>query len=160
MVSFAENATNRLNAEFRQATLRNYTRMFKGFWALLVKYNIFISQVTTITLLCYMECLFKNNMFQSNKTSNLAGCRAMHIFYSLPTLAFQDQRLPLYPKSSRIYALHVPHIKPVVTTDILHKLIESCKVFDIQEIYRALYLFAFYSVRHLSNILPHSISRI
>ena len=157
MAPLAQHASARLITGFRPATLNNYLRMFKLFLAFLITYDIATDQVNTITILSYMEFLCNSHMSASNISNHLAGIRTMYIVHGLSTTPFKDERLALYLKALRLNAQPVPRNRSVVTLQMLEQILQACLSFEMQFIYKPLYLLAFYSVLRLSNILPHSL---
>ena len=57
----------------------------------------------------------------------------------------------------KINSNFTPTIHASITVDTLNQILQVCTVLPSPEIFTALYLFAFFSVLRLSNILPHSI---
>ena len=104
-----------------------------------------------------MEFLVQNQISHTNIANYMAALRASFIIYAIPTVAFTDHRLQLFLKSVKINSNFTPTIHSSITVDTLHKICQVCTVLPNTEIFSALYLFAFFSVLRLSNILPHSI---
>ena len=150
-------ANQRLAQGFRPSTLRNYARIFQDFSNFLVVTGLAITQVSSHTLLCFMEFLAQNQYSHANIANYMAAIRASFIMYAIPTVPFRDERLQLFIKSVKINSKFTPTIHSSITVDILEKILQVCIVLPSPEIFTALYLFAFFSVLRLSNILPHSI---
>ena len=150
-------ANQRLAHGFRPNTLKNYARMFKDFLIFLVVTGLAITQVSSQILLCFMEFLVQNQFSQTNIANHMAALRASFIIYAIRTVVFTDHRLQLFLKSLKINAKFARTIHSSITVDTLHKICQACTVLPNTEIFTALYLFAFFSVLRLSNILPHFI---
>ena len=131
--------------------------MFKDFLNFLVVTGLAITQVSSQILLCFMEFLVQNQISHINVANYMAALRASFIIYAIPTVAFTDHRLRLFLKSVKINLNFTPTIHSSITVDTLHKICQACTVLPNPEIFSALYLFSFFSVLRLSNILPHSI---
>ena len=115
--------------------------MFRDFLIfLLLGTGIHLHQVTTITLLDFMEFLVANQMSQSNIANYMAAIRAMHIVYGPNTSPFQDHRLPLVLKSLRINAPLKPQNSSVITIPVVTNIMEACSRLQHPVIFRALYL--------------------
>ena len=154
--SLAEAASARLKSGFRPATLAAYNRMLRDFLAFLQIARISLHQVNTVLLLAYMEFLVRNGFSSANIANNVAGIRALLIMYGADTSYFKDDRIGLFLKSLRINAPLKPIIATVITVPMLEQILTTCLHLNNPKIYRALYLFMFYSFLRLSNVLPHS----
>ena len=149
-------ALGRLKMGFRPATLAAYTRMFRDFLAFLVSSGLHFSQVNTVIVLAFMEFLYKNTLSPANIANYMAGIRAMYIVNGLDTTPFRDDRLSLFMKSLKINAPFDLKIGSILSVDLLTKLIMACNTLDNPQVFKPLYLLAFFSFLRLSNILPHS----
>ena len=156
MAALAAAAVNRLKTGFRPATLSAYTRMLKDFLAFLHLADIPLNQVTTIIVLSFMEFLAQNGLSHSNIANHMAGIRALLIMYGLDTSPFKDERITLFLKSVKINAPLNPMISNLVSLDLLRQIVDSCDQLKDPLVFKALYLFMFYSFLRLSNVLPHS----
>ena len=136
----AHAATHRMFQRFRPSTQTTYVRMFRDFLIFLLVAGIHLHQVTTITLLAFMEFLVANQMSQSNIANYIASIRAIRIAYGLNTSPFQDHRLPLVLKSLRINAPLKPKNSSVITIPVLTNIMEACTRLQHPVIFRALYL--------------------
>ena len=150
-------ANQRLAQGFRPNTLKNYARMFRDFLNFLVVTGLAINQVSSHTLLCFMEFLVQNHFSHANIANYMAAIRASFIIYTIPTTPFTDDRLQLFLKSVKINSNFMPTLHSSITIDIVHHIIQACTVLPSPETFTALYLFAFLYVLRLSNILPHSL---
>ena len=131
--------------------------MFADFLSFLHVAGISISQVNTIVLLAFMEFLTLNKLSQSNISNHMAGIRAMFILYGLDTASFKDERINLFIKALKINQPFQPRFTKVISIQLLSQIVESCRDLRDPILFKALYLFMFYSFLRLSNVLPHSI---
>ena len=131
--------------------------MFRDFLNFLVVTGLAINQVSSHTLLCFMEFLVQNHFSHANIANYMAAIRASFIIYTIPTTPFTDDRLQLFLKSVKINSNFMPTLHSSITIDIVHHIIQACTVLPSPETFTALYLFAFLYVLRLSNILPHSL---
>ena len=153
---FSTLALHRLKSGFRPATWAQYQRAFKQFIAFLESESIQLLQVNTITLLAFMEFCYCSGMSQSSISNSMAAIRAMFIVYDLNTQPFKDERIPLYIKSLKINAAFRPKAIKLISIEVLQQIVTACSVLQHPVVYKALYLFCFFSFLRLSNILPHS----
>ena len=103
-----------------------------------------------------MEFLRKNGFSQANISNYMAGIRAMYILHGLNTSPFKDDRLSLFIKSLKINVPFAPKIHSMVSIELLDKIIMVCDHLPHPQVFKALYLFAFFSFLRQSNMLPHS----
>ena len=130
--------------------------MFAQFLAFLEFEKIHILQVNTIVLLSFMEFCYQSGLSQANIANHLSAIRAMFIVHGLITDSFKDHRLPLYIKSLKINAVFKPTMSKIVSIDMLQNIVALCDQKQFPVVFKALYLFCFFSFMRLSNILPHS----
>ena len=95
----AARASGRLWHAFRPATQKAYAHMFREFLVFLVVAGLVIDQVTTVTLLIFMEFLLDQNFSPSNIVSHMAAIRSKFILYGLDTSPFRDERIHLFFKN-------------------------------------------------------------
>ena len=112
--------------------------------------------MNTITLLAFMEFCCHSGMSQANISKSMAGIRSMFIVYGLNTQPFKDERISLYIKSLKINAAFTPKTVKLISIEVLQQIVTVCSALQHPVVYKALYLFCFFSFLRLSNILPHS----
>ena len=130
--------------------------MFTQFLAFLEIENLQLLQVNTVILLSFMEFCYNGGMSQTNISNHMAAIRAMFIVHGLNTEPFKDQRIPLYIKSLKINARFKPRTVKIISIDMLQDIVTMSSPLQQPLVYKALYLFCFFSFMRLSNILPHS----
>ena len=133
--------------------------MFAQFIAFLEIKKIPILQVNTIALLSFMEFCYQSGLSQANISNHLSAIRAMFIVHGLNTDPFKDHRLPLYIKSLKINAVFKPNTSKIVSIDMLHQILLLCDNKPFPLVFKALYLFCFFSFMKLSIVLPHSAAK-
>ena len=153
---FATSAILRLRQGFRPATWAQYHRMFSQFIAFLETESLTLLQVNTVILLSFMEFCYQSGLKQANISNHMSAIRAMFIVYGLNTEPFKDDRLSLYIKSLKINAEFTPTLTKIISIDTLHDIVQACQALPDPVVFKALYLFCFFSFMRLSNILPHS----
>ena len=118
--------------------------------------KIQIHKLSPLILLAFLEFLIENNLSHSNIANHISAIKACCTLYHLPFAPFQDPRIKYYLKA---IALHKPFkikFKKVVDIQTLQLIIRSCDFTYMGQIYKALYLVAFFSFLRVSNLLPHS----
>ena len=129
--------------------------MFRDFLIFRMVTGLGISQVSSQTLLCFMEFLVQNQISHANIANYRSALGASFIMYAILTVPFTDHRLQLFIKSVKINSDFDLTIHFSITVDTLQNICQVCTVLPNTEIFNALYLFSFFSVLRLSNILPH-----
>ena len=133
-----------------------YKRKFGLFLAFLVALGLSLPQVSTLDVLAFMEYLLQSGMSAANITNHLAAIRSMLIIYNCDASAFRDQRIPLFIKAVKINRPLQPAIKSLIDEHILLSMVLACDTLPNPVLFKALYLFSFFSFLRLSNILPHT----
>ena len=153
---FSTSALHRLKSGFWPATWAQYHRIFRQFIAFLEAETIPLVQVNTITLLSFMEFCYHSGMSQANISNYMSAIRAMFIVHGLNTQPFKYERIPLYTKSLKINAVFRPKTIKLISIEVLQQIIRACNALQHPVVYKALYLFCFFSFMRLSKVLPHS----
>ena len=154
----AVRAFKRLWFGFRPAKVASYRRMFRLFMAFLVVLDLSLYQISTMDILAFMQYLSESGMSPDNIVNHLTAVRSLAIIYACDTVPFHDHRIPLFIKSLKINRTFQPKIKLLVDEDILLKIITVAQHLPNSQVFRALYLFCFFSFLRLSNILPHAVN--
>ena len=149
--SLANRAVARLWQGFRPYTLIAYRRMIELFLAFLVALDLSLPQVSTLDVLAFTEYLLEFGMSAANITNHLTAIRSMLIIYNCDASAFRDERIPLFIKSVKINRPLQPVFKTVIDEDILLSLVIACDQFAQQIVFKALYLFTYFSFLRFSH---------
>ena len=91
-------------------------------------------------------------------TNHITAIRSMCIIYAIDTFPFRDQRIPLFIKSLKLNGSFVPKISLLIDETLLLQIITVSDHFQFPQIFKTLYLLAFFSFLRPSNILPHTAS--
>ena len=101
-------------------------------------------QVAPLVLLAFLEFLETCQLSESNISNNMAALINLHIIHGQPTLAFKDERIPLFLKSLKLNRVFAPKVAPVLTTELLLQIVKACEAFEHPIVYKGLYLFTFF----------------
>ena len=104
-----------------------------------------------------MEYLHQKGQSHANISNQLTSIRSSFIIYGLDTEAFRDERIPLFVKALRINAPLSLKSQKIVTIQMLQQILQICDSLTDPVLFKALYLFTFFSFLRMSNILPHSV---
>ena len=120
--------------------------------------DLSLPTVTTIDILAFMEYLTQAGMSPDHITNHITAIRSMCIVYATDTHPFRDQRIPLFIKSLKLNSAFVPKISMLIDETLLLQIITVADQFQFPQIFKSLYLLAFFSFLRLSNILPHTVN--
>ena len=154
----ANSAAQRLLQAFRPATQKTYLCMFGAFCGFFVAAGLHLSQVSHVIQLAFMEFLLQNNITPANIANYMAGLWASFILYGLDTTTFQNQQLQYFQKATRLQVQTFPKTITVLEENILLRIMLACDSMQFSETYKPLYLLAFFTLIHMSNMLPHTVS--
>ena len=82
-------------------------------------------QVIVHLLLAFLENLHQNSIAPAQLHNYLTAIRALHIVHGLDTIAFRDERLPLFLKALKINA----PLKPIIPAHFSLLLFNQCNQF-------------------------------
>ena len=158
MAQLATRAQATLHSAFRPATQKAYWRMFRDFLGFLVAAGFQLGQVNHIVLLTFMEYLVLNQISPADISNYLAAIRAQCIVFNLNTACFQHQQIQYFLKSLKINRPLQPKIHKHIDTQLLTSIIRIAETLHHPQVFKSLYILAYFSFLRLSNILPHTIS--
>ena len=116
-------------------------------------------QVTVQILLSFLEYLHQNHISSGHLQNYLTASRVLHIVHGLETVAFRDERLPLFLKAIKIQSPFKPRLLAHLDITLLEQIIQQCDQFQFPVVFKPLYLTMFFSFLILSNVLPHSVAK-
>ena len=99
-----------------------------------------------------------NQISPANISNYLAAIRAQCIVFNLNTACFQHQQIQYFLKSLKINRPLQPKIHKHIDTQLLNSIIRITETLHHPQVFKSLYILAFFSFLRLSNILPHAIS--
>ena len=107
-------------------------------------------------LLVYLEFLVRNNFSPSHIANDLAGIKAHFVYHSLPVGMFDDLKIKYFIRSLRLDAPLSVTIHKVIDTSFLKGIVTQCDSMYMGQIFKSMYLLAFFSFLRLSNLVPHT----
>ena len=128
--------------------------LFVGFCVFL---NITFQQVTSEVLMAFMEFLVGNGASYSAVLNHISAVKAMWGLHGLPLAMFDSPKIKLFIKSVQMNRPITVSIPSIIDIPLLHRIIATCDTMYMGQVFKALYLVAFYSFLRLSNIVPHSL---
>ena len=153
----ASKATARTHQAFRPATQASYTRKFRLFVAYCCFIGVHLQNLTPLIAMSFLEFLVENNLFHSAIANYLSAVKANLALYGLPLYSFQDPRITYFQKSLSLHKTFAPVVKKIIDIPLLASITSICDTMWMGQIFKALYLTAFFSFLRISNLVPHSI---
>ena len=115
-------------------------------------------RVNHIVLLAFMEYLVLNQISPANISNYLAGIRAQFIVFNLDTTYFQHQQIQYFLRSLKINRPLQPKIHKHIDIQLLTDIIHITDTLQHPNVFKTLYILAYFSFLRLSNILPHTVT--
>ena len=123
-----------------------YTRKFRLFVAYCCFIKVHLHQLTPAILLSFLEVLAEIDIFTSNIANHIFAVKTTLAMYAVSTIAFYDQRIRLFQKSLRMTKQLTVKIKKIIDIDMLKNIVAICDSMWMGQVYKALYLVAFFSM--------------
>ena len=158
-VAISAKAFERAKSGFRPNTQRNYDSIFALFVGFCVFLNVTFQALTPDVIMAFMEFLIGNGASYSAVASHISAIKAMLGLYGLSISMFESPRIKLFIKSVQMNRPLKVSIPAIIDIPLLYRIIQVCDTMYMGQIFKAMYLLAFYSFLRLSNIVPHSISQ-
>ena len=138
--------------------MSSYTRKFRIFVAFCCFINVSLHHLTPLILLSFLEFLAVNQISTSNMANYISAIKTTLAMHGVSTTAFYDQRISLFQKSMRMTRQFTVKIKKIIDVDMLKNIVSTCDTMWMGQIFKAVYLVAFFSFMRISNLVPHKIS--
>ena len=117
-----------------------------------------IFQVTVFNLLCFLECLNYNRVKPSLMANYLSAIKANFNIFGLDVAVFQDMRIKYYQKAVQLSSPMNIKLKKIIDVSLLLQIVQQCNYTYMGQIFKPVYLLAFYSFLRMSNLVPHSMA--
>ena len=153
----ASKAAARAHQAFRPATQASYIRKFRLFLAFCCFIKINLQQITPLVVMSFLEFLVENNSSHSLIANYVSAIKANMALYGLSVYAFQDPRITYFQRALSIHKPFSPVVKKIIDIPRLTLIVQICDTMWMGQIFKALYLTAFFSFLRISNLVPHSI---
>ena len=154
----ASRAVERVQQAFRPATMASYRRKFRLFLAFCSFIQVQLSQLTPVVLLSFLEFLTHNGMSSLAIANHLSAVKTSLSMYGISVLPFLDPRIKYFQKSLTLNRQFLVKIKKIIDIDTLTNIVSVCDTMWMGQIFKALYLVAFFSFLGISNLVPHKIA--
>ena len=153
----ASKAAARAHHAFRPTTQASYTRQFRLFLAFCCFIKVELQQITPLIVMSFLEFLVENNTSHTLIANYISAIKANMALHGLSVYAFQDPRITYFQRSLSIHKPFSPVVKKIIDIPLLTSIVQICDSMWMGQIFKALYLTAFFSFLRISNLVPHSI---
>ena len=151
-----QSAEGRLQAAFTSATAKAYESAFRLFLAFTVFMAWDIHKVNVEFLLIYLEFLVFNAATPGQVANHLSALKAKFALHSLSTQIFDHQKVSYFVKSLKLNAPLTVTLHKIIDIPLLMNIVKQCDKFHMGQVFKAVYLLAFFSFLRISNLVPHS----
>ena len=148
----------RLASALRPKTESCYASLFRSFVAFCVCVKLDISQLNVMHVLSYLEYLITQKVTANMLANHVSACRAKFIMNGLQFELWDHPNVRYLLRSVRINRPIMVTKKHVIDLSTLHQMVALCEDMYLGQIFKAVFLLAFFGFLRLSNIAPHSLS--
>ena len=159
IADLSSRANHRIQQAFRDSTSKAYNSMFRVFLAFCVFARIRTSQITIDTMLPFLEFLVFNGSTNSAVANYISALKAKFIIFRLDITLFDLPRIKYFTKALTLKAPFKVTLKSIIDP-VLNSIALQCDSMYMGQIFKAVYLLAFFSFLRISNLVPHSISSL
>ena len=142
--NLAKSALERLSDAWAPSTYRSYTTMFRLYLAFMVFMQVNLAEVNFGHILAFLECLHWNGMKCSQIQNHLSAVKSYYIRLALPVAVFDNQQITMYLKSLQKTAPFSVRLPNLIDITLLKALIAKCELTYMWDIFKAVYLLAFF----------------
>ena len=116
-----------------------------------------LPDITPVVALSFLEFLIENSVSHTSIANYTSAIKANLSLYGLSTVAFLDPRIAYFQRSLKLNKPYAPTLKKIIDIPLLQAIVAICDTMWMGQIFKALYLTAFFSFLRISNLVPHSI---
>ena len=140
----AHKAADRTHQAFRPATQASYLRKFRVFVAYCCFIKMQLRDITAVVALSFLEFLTENAVSHTSIANYISAIKATLSLHGLPTVAFLDPRIAYFQRSLTLNKPYAPTLKKIIDIPLLQAITVSCDTMWMGQIFKALYLTAFF----------------
>ena len=108
--------------------------------------------------LCQLpEFLVENEVSVNMVKNHISAIRAMSIVYDLQFSAWEHPKVRYFVKALKLHRPMVLTKRNIIDIATLKRMVALCQRFPNAEVYKAVFLTAFFGFFRLSNLAPHAI---
>ena len=155
---YARKASVRTRSAFRPRTVKCYSMLFRSFVAFCMFTKVNISKISVSVVLSYLEFLVENEVSVKMVMNHVSAIRAMSILYDLPHEAWRQPKVGYFMKALKLHRPMVLTKRNIIDIKTLKRMVASCHRLPNADVFKAVFLTAFFGFFRLSNLAPHAIT--
>ena len=132
--------------------------LFRSFVAFCLFTKVKLSKVSVSTALSYLEFLVENEVSVNMVKNHISAIRAMSIVFGLHYKSWDHPRITYFVKALKLHRPMAITKRNIIDVATLKRMVALCQRFPNAEVYKAIFLAAFFGFFRLSNLAPHSIA--
>ena len=132
--------------------------MFRVFLAFLAFAKVEKHQVNVNVLLAFLECLVVNNIKHSQLLNYLSAIKTLCVICEWKIPDLKHEKIHFYLKSIQKTSPFSVKMHSIIDTSLLSDIVSTCRLTFLGDVFKAVYLTAFFGFFRLSNLVPHTIS--
>ena len=107
--------------------------------------------------LSYLEFLVDNGVSSHMISNHISAIRAMFVMYDLPYGVWNHPKIRYFVKSTKMTRPIALPKRNIINLNTLKSIIAATKKYSNSQVYKAVFLTAFFGFFRLSNIAPHAV---
>ena len=151
-------AKKRLSTALRPRTDRCYTTLFRSFVAFCVCTKLNMFELNDSHILSYLEYLITQGVSVNMLANNISACRAKFVMHGLHFPLWDHPNVRYMLKSVKINRPICITKKNIIDLQTLRQIVDHCDNMYLGQVFKAVFLLAFFGFLRLSNIAPHSLT--
>ena len=155
---YARKASVRTKSPFRPRTEKCYNMLFRSFVASCLFTKVSLSKISVSVALSYLEFLVENEVSVKMVMNHVSAIRAMSILYDLPHEAWKQPKVGYFIKALKLHRPMVLTKRNIIDIKTLKRMVAGCHRFPNADVFKAVFLTAFFGFFRLSNLAPHAIT--
>ena len=152
--SLVRQAHVRLGQALRPRTASAYASKFKLYLAFTSWHQLPTHDVDAI--LAFLEFLTQNGSRAQSLASYVSVLKHYFKLCDIDALGLTHRKVQLFIRSVSINSVYMPKFKANITIALLIKIVEKCDALKHGQVYKAVFLLAYFAFLRLSNVVPSS----
>ena len=128
--------------------------LFRSFVAFCLFAKVSLEKTSVSAALSYLEFLVENEVSVNMVKNHI---RAMSIVYDLQFSSWDHPKVRYFVKALKLHRPMVLTKRNIIDIGTLKRMVALCQRFPNAEVYKAVFLTAFFRFFRLSNLAPHAI---
>ena len=153
-----QDANTRIKDAFRPKTRRCYELLFRLFVGFCICSSVEVAKPTLSIVMAYLEFLVKNQVSVSMIANHVSALKAQFIIYGLSYHLLDHPEIRYFIKSLKINRPLTSVPRNIMSLDNLTALVRQCAFIPDGNVFKSIFLIAFFVFFRISNLAPHSLT--